>query len=281
MSQSSDIKAILRYPGSKWNMAQWIISHFPPFQSYVEPYFGSGSVFFSLPVAPRHAVLNDKSKHIVNLFEVMRTRCDELCMMVELTPWARDEYAISDELTGDPLEDARRFLVRCWQAHGTRLNSKTGWRHNGSKEGKWKQEYQIWNQLPSRIVAVAQRLKRAEIENRDAMEIIERFAHNTACLLYVDPPYVLSTRSGAMYEHEMNNADHIQLLEALNRHTGMVVLSGYDHPLYDAMLAGWQRLSIDTLIEKGNIRTESLWLNEKACQSRQLPLFSDESEVVA
>lgn len=277
----SNIKAVLRYPGSKWNMAQWIISHFPPFDSYVEPYFGSGSVFLSLASMPRHAVLNDKSKSIVNLFEVMRTRSHELCTMVELTPWSRDEYEASYEQTGDELEDARRFLVRCWMAHGTRLNQRTGWRHNGSKEGKWKQEYQIWNQLPSRIAAVAQRLKYAEIENRDALEIIERFAANTRCLLYVDPPYVLSTRNGAMYEHELSDTDHLQLLEALKRHTGPVSLSGYDHPIYKEMLQGWQKVTIDTLIEKGHIKTESLWLNEKASQSRQLHLFGEESGVVA
>lgn len=126
------IKPPLKYPGAKWSRAQWIIGQLPTFRTYVEPYFGSGAIFFSLDAVPEYAVLNDKSKSVVNLFEMIRTRGPELCAQIELTPWARDEYDASFEQTGEPLEDARRFLVRCWQAHGTRLNGKTGWRNRGS-----------------------------------------------------------------------------------------------------------------------------------------------------
>ena len=268
------VKPILRYPGAKWLRAEWIISHFPPFRTYVEPYFGSGAVFFSLPTPPEYAVLNDKSRSVVNLFEMLRTRGPELCALVELTPWARDEYDASYELTGDPLEDARRFLVRCWQAHGTRLNGKTGWRNRGSAQGGM--TYMLWNQLPERIAAVIGRLKYAEIENREALDIIARFADQEDCLLYVDPPYHFATRSGALYEHEMkDDRAHVELIEALDRCQGMVVLSGYAHPIYDSRLAHWQRVTMPSLAEHGKVQTEVLWLNAKAAR-RQLSLFDVE-----
>lgn len=267
---SKPVKPIMRYPGAKWSRAQWIVSKLPQFRTYVEPFFGSGAVFFSLPGPPEYAVLNDKSKRVVNLFEILRTRGPELISQIELTPWARDEYDASDTLTGDPLEDARRFLVRCWQAHGTRLNSKTGWRNRGSADGGL--TYSLWQQLPERIAAVVDKLKYAEIENREALDVIARFQDQEDCLLYVDPPYVLSTRSGALYEHEMKDAEHIQLLEALDKHIGPVVLSGYAHPLYDGMLSHWQRITSQSLAEQGKVRTEVLWLNAKA-QKRQLSLF--------
>lgn len=39
------MEAILKYPGGKWRIAEWIISYFPEHKVYVEPYFGSGACF--------------------------------------------------------------------------------------------------------------------------------------------------------------------------------------------------------------------------------------------
>lgn len=44
------MKAVFRYPGSKWSIAEWIISHFPEGYEkmvYLEPFLGSGAVFFN------------------------------------------------------------------------------------------------------------------------------------------------------------------------------------------------------------------------------------------
>lgn len=271
VSVSGDTGPIMRYPGAKWSRAEWVIKHLPTFRTYVDPFFGSGAIYFSLPSMPEYAVLNDKSKRVVNLFEILRTRAPELCSMIELTPWARDEYDASDDLTGDPLEDARRFLIRCWQAHGTRLNGKTGWRNRGSAAGGL--TYSLWNKLPERLWSVVEKLKCAEIENRDALEIIERFSDQSDCLLYVDPPYVLSTRSGAMYEHEMEDSEHVTLLRALRKHVGPVVLSGYDSALYEQEIGDWQKVTTQALAESGQKRTECLWLNPCVVASRQASLF--------
>ena len=58
---------ILHYPGSKWSMAEWIISHMPPHQTYLEPFFGSGAVFFNKPPSPLETI-NDIDGDVVNLF---------------------------------------------------------------------------------------------------------------------------------------------------------------------------------------------------------------------
>jgi len=46
------MRAIFRYPGSKWSLADWIISFFPEgyeHMVYLEAFAGSGAVFFNLP----------------------------------------------------------------------------------------------------------------------------------------------------------------------------------------------------------------------------------------
>ena len=41
------MKAIIKYPGSKWSIADWIINFFPKHHTYLEPFFGSGAVLFN------------------------------------------------------------------------------------------------------------------------------------------------------------------------------------------------------------------------------------------
>lgn len=41
------MRGIIKYPGSKWRISDWILSYFPKHHSYLEPFFGSGAVFFS------------------------------------------------------------------------------------------------------------------------------------------------------------------------------------------------------------------------------------------
>lgn len=262
-------QALLKYPGAKWQLANWIIEHLPRHTHYVEPYAGSLAVFFSKQPSA-HEVVNDLSQDIVNFFRVIRDQPGDLADLLTFTPWSREEYYLSYERTGDALEDARRFTVRAWQAHGFKLSGRTGWRHNGVKSV---QPVTVrWSRLPEIVLAAAARLKNAEIECKPALEIIARY--NAAdVLLYVDPPYVLDTRSkNKLYQHEMEDSDHLDLLDTLNAHQGPVVLSGYDHPLYTERLVDWQVVATKARADKGATRTEVLWLNQHA-QPMQARMF--------
>lgn len=107
------MKSVLKYPGSKWRIADWIVSNMPPHDIYVDPFFGSGAVFFSKPES-RLEVLNDIDGNVVNFFKVCRDHPDDLARLLALTPYAREEYDFVKEpvamelynLTGDNLEDA-------------------------------------------------------------------------------------------------------------------------------------------------------------------------------
>lgn len=90
---------ILHYPGSKWSLAEWIISHIPPHTTYLEPFFGSGAVFFNKEPSSLETI-NDLDGDVVNLFRVIRDRPDDLAHKVRWTPYSREEYYASYEQGG-------------------------------------------------------------------------------------------------------------------------------------------------------------------------------------
>lgn len=220
--------------------------------------------------------INDLDGEVVNLFKIIRDNPDELAHAVQWTPYSRQEYYSSYESSEelDEMERARLFLVRCWMARGGKTSDRTGWKHNidVSKAPNNRMPDQ-WAKVPDRIKAVTDRLKGVQIEQQPALKLIERYKVSSV-LIYADPPYLLSTRSKRLYRNEMKDDDHIEMLNALDNHPGPVILSGYDHPMYNERLKHWRREEKQALAEMGWIRTEVLWINPVAAEySRQLTLF--------
>ena len=263
---AGQMKPVLKYPGSKWKTAEWIISLMPPHKSYLEPFFGSGAVFFKKPPS-RIETINDLDGEIINLFRCIREQPEELMRAVACTPYSRGEYEqawdhfkAGGQARPDGIEAARLTLVRYWQAHGSTVVYKGGWKNDRAGR-EYAYDVRYWRQLPERIAAVAERLKDAQIEQAPAVDVIRRFRHPDV-LIYADPPYMLHTRKGKQYIVEMaEEAQHIELLDALKEHPGPVILSGYDNDLYNEHLQGWKKLHRRAQAEGGAVRTETVWLN--------------------
>lgn len=262
---------ILHYPGSKWSMAEWIISHMPPHTTYLEPFFGSGAVLFNKEPSELETI-NDIDGDVVNLFRVIRDRPEELAHMVYWTPYSREEYRDAHRSDPSELEQARIFLVRCWQSIRVKTGSISGWKCRGTPDDSYR--IKQWNELPNKFADVAERLKDVQIENRPALQVIDRYNRHDV-LIYADPPYLLDSRNGVIYGNEMSPVDHEQLLDALDNHKGPVFLSSYDNPLYSNRLQHWRREERKQIIETGQARTEVLWINQIAAEhaGRQLTLF--------
>lgn len=257
------LRTVIKYPGAKWRIAEWVIDHMPEHKSYVEPYFGSGAVFFRKP-ASRIETINDLDEGIINLFRCIREDPDRLAALITATPYSRSEYYSTFEIqSDDPYERARLLLIQCWQGHGFRTYCRSGWKNDvAGREYAYAVRY--WNQLPEWVLQTVDRLKEAQIECRPAVEVIKRF-NRPEVLIYADPPYLFSTRKmKKQYAHEMSEADHIELLQTLLQHKGSVLLSGYDNELYNFFLKGWGKYQIETTAEKGLHRTETLWIKEGA-----------------
>ncbi len=290
----SDVtRPAVRWYGGKFRLAPWIIGHFPQHRIYVEPFGGGGSVLLRKPRAYAE-VYNDLDDVIVNLFRVLRdpAQAGRLRELLRLTPFARVEFEDSEGESDDPVEMARRLVVRAFMGFGSNAHAatpasrsgfraivrgvnhgnprtgfrSTGFRANSNRSGTTPAA--DWANYPDALGFLIERMQGVVIEHRDAFEVMDQ--HDTAeTLFYLDPPYLPEVRSPAnrydlkhrMYRHELTRDDHVRLLARARDLAGMVVLSGYAAPLYDEALSDWRRITKDTYADGARKRVEVIWIN--------------------
>lgn len=266
-------RPILRYHGGKWKMAETIISYLPSHRVYVEPFGGAASVLLRKPRSYAE-VYNDLDGEVVNLFRVVRQDSRRLARELALTPFARDEYRESFESVEDPLDMARRTVIRSFMGFGSNAINRTvksGFRANSNRSGTTPAH--DWANYPRNLRFLTRRLRGVIIENRPAIEIIRQH-DSPETLFYLDPPYVHSTRALDVmhgnhgYAHEMTDAEHEGLAAILERIQGMAILSGYRSELYDRLYGHWERIEFAALADGAAKRTEVLWMNAAASANR-------------
>lgn len=252
--------SVLKYPGSKWTLANKIIELILEHHTYVEPYFGSGAVFFNKKPSDIE-MINDMDNNVCNLFECIKTDSEKLARLVIATPFSRTEYDKTFmNVIDEPFEKAVQFLTQCWQGHGFRTNGyKVGWKND--VQGR-ERMYALWNwyRLPEWIIEIAERLRCVQIENRPAIEVIQRFNYENV-FMYLDPPYVLGTRTGKQYKCELTDNDHLELLETILQSKAKIMISGYESEIYNDLLKDWKKINFDANAEYGLKRTETIWMN--------------------
>lgn len=227
----SDVtRPVVRWYGGKFRLAPWIIAHFPPHRVYVEPFGGGGSVLLR-KVRSYAEVYNDLDDEIVNLFDVLRddALAERLIRQLRLTPFARVEFERSDQPVDEPIERARRLVIRAFMGFGANAhaaapasrsgfrsvvrginhgNARTGFRSTGFRANSNRSgttPAQDWSNYPDALRLVVERIKGpldddgqrkhgVVIEHRDAWECMAQ--HDTPdTLFYVDPPYLPETRA--------------------------------------------------------------------------------------
>lgn len=254
------MKAIFKYPGSKWSIANWIISFFPEHHSYLEPFSGSAAVLMNKPRSNIETI-NDLDGNVVNLFEWIKRDPEKLAHEIYWTPYARQVYdSTYDTVPEDSLQRAVNFYIRLNMGYGFRTNNqKVGWKND--IQGR-ERAYAAtdWCNLPKKIMQAAERLRGVQIENRPAVELIQRFNYPNV-LIYADPPYVLSTRHGKQYKCEMDDGQQEELLDVLLEHKGPVLISGYESDLYNTKLRNWHIEETVCYSQVCSKKREILWMN--------------------
>lgn len=276
------MKPPLAYFGGKTTLAPQIAALLPEHRHYVEPFCGSLAVLLAKPPSLMETV-NDLDEKLVTFWRILRDRPDDLARACALTPHARREYDQAQALdaTGD-LEVARQVWIKLTQGRSGRLR-RTGWRHYVDPGATSVGMPAYLRGYVDRMAPAVERLHNVSLECRPALELIDKFGSCPDVLLYIDPPYLGTTRSNDnAYRHELRtDTEHRELAEALHACRASVVLSGYPSDLYDQELyPDWHRRTFVAGTGQaagtwGN-RVEVLWSNRPI--GNQASLFDADGE---
>lgn len=260
-------RPVLRWHGGKWLLAPWILANLPEHRIYCEPFCGAASVLLRKERSYSE-LINDLDGEVVNVFRVMQNpdSAGELERLLRLTPFARAEFARAYRPARNPIERARRTIVRSFMGFGSAAHNpehKTGFRNNANRSGTVPAH--DWMNYPAQLAFFLERLQGVVVENRPALSIIP-WIDSPETLFYVDPPYPLGTRYNKektrCYSHEMSDEQHRELADVLKSVKGKVVLSGYPCDLYDRELyPDWRRVERSHLADGARKRIEVLWMN--------------------
>lgn len=274
--------AFLNYAGSKNSLADFILSFVPPHHCWVEVFGGSGAMLFSKPPSEVE-VYNDINKDLYSLFEALsqKATADELYTRLSMTLYSREQFdrskdALKEKSTTGIDRAFHAFVVYNQSMGGViRKSYGGGWSFSASSN-KAKTYFARVDALQS----FAYRLRNVQVECKDYEYIFKRYdAIDT--LFYLDPPYINETRSGGdAYQNELSTPDqHAQLIGAIAALKGLVIVSGYNHPIYQLLdRLHFERVEISvrsTLApgkKQGAKRKECLWLSP-TIQEIQQSLF--------
>lgn len=257
---------LVSYFGGKWQILDWLIPLFPLGEyHFIDCFCGSGNV--GLNVNYPLVTMNDINSDVYNLFMVLRNNKEELLEKLYFTPFSREECEACVNMDNENIsavEKARSFYVRCQIGYGANGSQN---KHKGvgfEWEIQKKRFYKVnnWNLRLEKLPDIIDRLRHIQITKMDFFDLYKR-QNKKGNILYLDPPYVLSTRkSKKRYKHETDDKFHFKLLEIIQDSRAFIALSGYSNDLYNGALSDWY---VNEKTTKSNtsstIRTEVLYTN--------------------
>lgn len=251
--------------GSKVRMRQRLYDIFKdiPRYLYVEPFGGSGAVFFGK--APEPSVYNDRNRLLTNFFTVIRSAeaRRQIQELVDYTPPGvqffyefRDycravmngedgkEYWEKLNLKDYSPEVAAAFAFFYCQNNGFggKCLGSYGW-EKAPKEQRCRQITGIYHRNAEALGEFAKKLRMTKIINDDWRNVLDYYDSPTT-FFYCDPPYETITSNS--YLTGWTSEDTKELVAKLGSIQGSFVLSCYDGELYEPLLEICERRNYKT-----------------------------------
>ena len=261
-------KPIKYFGGKGGSLATEIKSFIPKdYRIYVEPYGGSATILFCQQ-APTE-IYNDIYDNVYSLFKVLSDKelFEQLKNKLDTTPYSEKlnrEFKLNLKSKDINLVDRAYYY---FYVNRTSVNAIGGFSVNTIVRRNISKSTSDYLSAIDGLEYYNKRLSNVIVLNRSAVEVIKKYDREET-FMYLDPPYVHSTRTSARYACDMEDEQHIELLNTVIKCKSKILISGYDNDLYNVLTDnGWNKHSYVIKTTDGMNRpknkTEVLWYNYK------------------
>jgi DNA adenine methylase len=275
--QSLDgIRTPISYYGGKQKMLKDLMPIIPKHRIYCEPFFGGGALFFEKPKSEVE-IINDINGEVVNFYRVVKNKYPELQKEIRATLHSREVYNEAMIIYKNPrlFTDVQRAWA-LWTATSQGFSNKIGSWGFGKDP---KTEKALANKREEFTKEYAERFETVQIENNDAVKVIER-ADTKDTFFYCDPPYI-GSHMGHYSGYTEN--DFAELLKILSKIKGKFLLSSYPNELLAEYTKKfkWKTQKVEKLVavtkNTNKTKTEVMTMNYDPAKVERVP-FVDRTE---
>lgn len=180
------MEPFLKWAGGKRWLIPRVLDRIPAYNTYYEPFVGSGTLFFALE--PERALIFDSNPELINCYRCIRDHCQSVINILKrLRVNEATYYRVRDKLfpKADKIKRAAFFIYlnkTCW--NGLYRVNRHG--HFNVPMGKVDHAVKVFD--PEQLTAASHLLKRAKLRCCD----FENAVKDTQAgdLVYFDPPYI-------------------------------------------------------------------------------------------
>ncbi|PAU73293.1 DNA adenine methylase [Vreelandella alkaliphila] len=230
MPEQQIVLPFLKWAGGK----RWLVKDHPDifpkkFNTYIEPFLGSGSVFFHLK--PEQALLSDTNQELITTYKAIRNRNRKVRSLLEEyhQKHSKEFYYYMRAQTPKTQEGIAARIIylnrTCWNGLyrvnlSGQFNVPIGTKKNVILES-------------DNFSATAKLLRRSEVIHSDFEAIIDRAKEND--FVFVDPPYTVKHNLNGFVKYNeqlFSWEDQVRLKKSIDRATSRgakVLITNADH----------------------------------------------------
>ena len=232
------LRGLIGRTGGKSKLKKKIRGMMPPHTTYIEPFVGGGSVFFSAPADNnRKEIINDNDKEVISIYLDVKNIGDKIIDLPIVKTKEQFKSLVNKKKFASPVERLKRnILVSLYSFRSDRKSfapSKTKQKIERGESGVGK-NYNKYKE----------RLKNTRILSQDYKTVIKKY-DNPNALIYLDPPYSTASKNKDYNSNDVSIEDVINLLKTVK---GKFILSYDDIPLARKLArdAGFKVMTVRT-----------------------------------